>query len=175
MNEQVSLSHLNTIECEQFEHLLADIFELSPWIPRRAWEYRPFGSISDLHSKMVTVIENSTEDEQLGLLTAHPELAGKEARDGVLTESSTNEQAQAGLNALNKDELLEVSQLNAQYLDKFGFPFIIAVLDNTKDDIFRKWKQRLSNNRDLELKACLEQVYLIGKLRLTALTGEAIN
>jgi 2-oxo-4-hydroxy-4-carboxy-5-ureidoimidazoline decarboxylase len=175
MNESVSLSQLNTIECDEFVHLLSDIFEHSPWIPRYAWKCRPFESVSDLHSSMVTVVESSTEDEQLGLLRAHPELAGKEARDGVLTESSTSEQSQAGMNALSKDELLEVAQLNSQYLEKFKFPFIIAVLDNTKEDIFRKWNLRLSNRRELELKTCLEQVYLIGKLRLTALTGEAIN
>ena len=175
MNEQVSLSQLNTIECDKFVHLLADIFEHSPWIPYRAWDYRPFESISDLHSKMRIVVKASTEEEQLGLLKAHPELAGKEAKSGVLTESSTNEQAHAGMNALSQDEMLEVSQMNAQYSEKFGFPFIIAVLDNTKADIFRKWKQRLTNSYETEMKACLEQVYLIAKLRLAALTGELIN
>jgi 2-oxo-4-hydroxy-4-carboxy-5-ureidoimidazoline decarboxylase len=175
MNKSISLSQLNTIECDEFVHLLADTFEHSSWIPRCAYKFRPFESFSDLHSKMVAVIKSSTEEQQLSLLRAHPELAGKEARDGALTESSTSEQSHVGMNALNNDELLEVDQLNSQYLQKFKFPFIIAVLDNTKKDIFRKWNQRLSNSYEYELKTCLEQVYLIGKLRLAALNNEKIN
>ena len=175
MNESISLSQLNTIECDEFVHLLAGTFEHSSWIPRCAYKLRPFESFSDLHSKMVAVIKGSTEEQQLSLLKAHPELAGKEARDGVLTASSTREQSHVGMNDLSHDELLYVAQLNAQYFEKFKFPFIIAVLDNTKKDIFRKWNQRLSNNYEHELKICLEQVYLIGELRLAALNNEKKN
>lgn len=171
MNETNSLSQLNTIECDEFVHLLADTFEHSSWIPRCAYKLRPFESISDLHSKMVSIIKSSTEEQQLSLLRAHPELAGKETKVGVLTECSNGEQSHVGMNALSRDELLKVDQLNLQYLEKFKFPFIIAVLDNTKKDIFRKWNLRLSNSYEQELKTCLEQVYLIGKLRLSTLNN----
>ncbi len=175
MVEPISLSQLNAADCQSFTQLLADIFEHSPWIPRRAWEERPFESVTNLHAKMTALVDAASVDEQLALLKAHPDLAGKEAQEGSLTDLSSREQAHVGMNALSADEMAEVGLLNAQYREKFGFPFIIAVRDNTKQDIFRKWRQRLSNDLSTETQACLEQVYLIAKLRLALLTGESIN
>lgn len=175
MTGQITLSQLNAASCEQFESLLADIFEHSSWIPERASDCRPFESLGKLHSSLVEVVEMASTEEQLGLLRAHPELAGKAAQQGELTELSSGEQQQVGMNALSEAELIEVGQLNAQYREKFGFPFIIAVLDNSKEDIFRKWRQRINNDLVTETSACLDQVYLIAKLRLTALTGESFN
>ena len=172
MSEPISLSQLNNAGRDQFVGLLEDIFEHSSWIPLRAWEDRTFDSIDDLHAKMVAVVDASSAEEQLGLLRAHPQLAGKEARDGALTKLSSGEQQHVGMNALSSVEMAEVRELNDQYQQKFGFPFIIAVRDNTKADIFGKWKLRLANDVDTETRACLEQVYLIARLRLTSLIDE---
>ena len=175
MAEHVSLLQLNSADREQFVRLLGEIFEHSPWIPRRTWDSRPFDSVSHLHEKLVAVVNASSVEEQMGLLTAHPELAGKEAKDGVLTDSSTIEQQSAGLSSLSDDEMSEMDVINAMYREKFGFPFIIAVLDNTKADIFKKWRQRLTNEKETEFTTCLDQIYLIAKLRLTTLTSESIH
>jgi 2-oxo-4-hydroxy-4-carboxy-5-ureidoimidazoline decarboxylase len=175
MVEQISISQLNALECDEFAEILADIFEHSSWIPFRAWDNRPFTSVESLHAALVTIVEASTREEQLGLLKAHPQLAGKEAKSGELTELSNSEQAQVGMNSLNQSQLQEISRLNAAYYEKFGFPFIIAVRKSTRDDIFRIWKLRLENDLESEVKTCLEQVYIIAQLRLADLTGESFN
>ncbi len=175
MTLQITLSQINDADSEQFVDLLSDIFEHSTWIPERAWKDSPFNSVQELLGSMVAVVDAATKEEQLALLRAHPQLAGKEADAGELTKHSTDEQQQVGMNTLSYDETLRVKKLNHDYFEKFGWPFIIAVLENTKDDIFTEWQQRLNNNQDIELNKCLEQVYLIAKLRLSALFGPSEN
>jgi 2-oxo-4-hydroxy-4-carboxy-5-ureidoimidazoline decarboxylase len=163
------LAMLNTMDCGSFTEILGDIFEHSPWIAERAWQARPFAAIESLHEAMVTVIKHASRDEQLALLRAHPELAGREAQSGELTAASTTEQAGAGLNALSKEELARITRLNVDYREKFGFPFIIAVRTHTKQSIFAEWERRLANDIDTELSTALEQVFIIARLRLDSL------
>jgi 2-oxo-4-hydroxy-4-carboxy-5-ureidoimidazoline decarboxylase len=107
-----------------------------------------------------------TAPRQLALLQSHPDLAGKEAQAGAMTASSVTEQASAGLNALSKEEMADISDLNAAYKKKFGFPFIIAVRMHTKEDIFFEFRRRLSNDTVTEFANDLQNVYIITRLRL---------
>ncbi|MFT5504109.1 MAG: 2-oxo-4-hydroxy-4-carboxy-5-ureidoimidazoline decarboxylase [Gammaproteobacteria bacterium] len=175
MGEQISILQLNAVDCDEFATLLVDIFEHSAWIPRRACENRPFASVVALHASLVAIVEASTRQEQLGLLKAHPQLAGKEAKSGELTDLSNSEQALVGMNSLSPTQMQEISGLNSRYYEKFGFPFIIAVRKSTRADIFRIWKLRLQNDIESEIRTCLEQVYIIAELRLADLTGESFN
>jgi OHCU decarboxylase len=100
------------------------------------------------------------------VLNAHPDLAGKLAAAKRLTKESTKEQATAGLDALTDDERDRFSTLNKQYTDKFGFPFIIAVKDNTKADILSAFETRINNERSVEFAAACRQVERIAELRV---------
>src|ERR1700733_15971205 len=91
-----------------------------------------------------------TATQQLTLLQSHPDLAGKEAQTGAMTASSVAEQASAGLNALSHDEMTRISELNAAYRKKFGFPFIIAVRMYTKEGILFEFNRRLANDTQTE-------------------------
>jgi 2-oxo-4-hydroxy-4-carboxy-5-ureidoimidazoline decarboxylase len=156
----------------QFTTTLGEVFEHSPWVPERAYAARPFADIGQLHAVMVAEVNFASHAEQLALLQAHPELAGREARTGELTAASTAEQSGAGLNALSKDEMARVSRLNADYQQKFGFPFIIAVRKHTKQSILAEFERRLANDADTELATCLEQVFIIARLRLDVMLAQ---
>ncbi len=169
---KINLNALNEMDCAQFTDMLGDVFEHSPWIAEESSHRRPFTDIDQLHQAMVQVVQHASQAEQLALLRAHPELAGQEARKGELTDASTGEQASAGLNALSAEEMARIAQLNTQYRKKFGFPFIIAVRNHTKQSIFEQWERRLTNNQDAELSACLEQVFIIARIRLDAMLGD---
>jgi OHCU decarboxylase len=157
---------------DDFTALYGGIFEHSEWIAERAFK-RDLGPAHDtasgLHAAMCQVFRSASEDERLGVLQAHPDLAGKLAAAKRLTRASTAEQASAGLDALTDAERKTFSELNAAYVEKFGFPFIIAVRDNTKAKILRAMKQRLKNDRDAELATACKQVERIAELRLQAL------
>lgn len=157
---------INEMERTTFVQSFGGIFENSPWVAERAWSARPFNSVDDLHQAMVDVVDNASHAEQLNLLCAHPDLAGTEARAGSMTNSSTAEQTSAGLDALSKDELARIARFNAQYREKFTFPFIIAVRNHTKQSIFAEFERRLTNDADTELRNAIGQIFLITRLRL---------
>ena len=165
----VDMAPVNAMDRAAFVQKFGGIFENSPWVAEKAWDKRPFGSLDDMHAAMVAVAKNATAPQQLALLQAHPDLAGKEAQVGAMTASSVTEQASAGLNALSKDEMTQISELNAAYKRKFGFPFIIAVRMHTKEGIFFEFRRRLRNDTVTEYANDLQNVFAITRLRLAKL------
>ncbi len=151
------------------------IFEHSPWIAERAWEAE-LGPANDtavgLHFALRTQFRMATQEERLAVLRAHPDLAGKLAAARRLTEASSAEQASAGLDALTDAERQRFTELNTSYVEKFGFPFIIAVRDHTKASILEAFEHRLRNTADEEFATACTQVERIALLRLKALLPE---
>ena len=148
------------------------IFEHSPWIAERAHALE-LGRANDgaigLHNALARVFRSAAEDERLGVLQAHPDLAGKLAAARRLTPESTAEQAAAGLDALTDQERATFTDLNARYVQRFGFPFIIAVRDHDKAGVLAAFHTRIENSRETELAEACAQVERIAFLRLTEL------
>jgi 2-oxo-4-hydroxy-4-carboxy-5-ureidoimidazoline decarboxylase len=142
---------------------MSALFEHSPWVEARAGE-RP--SSGDRHADLMAVVRDASREEKLALIRAHPELAGKAAVDGRLTEASAAEQASAGLDRLTQAEFDRFHALNAAYREKFGFPFIICVRLTDKAGILAAMERRLANDRDSEIATALEQIGEIVRLRL---------
>ena len=148
------------------------VFEHSPWIAERAYDaggLQETPTAEGVHVALVGQFRAASASEQLGVLRAHPDLAGKLAIAGDLTEESRNEQAGAGLDRLSADEHARFTALNTAYTDKFGLPFIIAVKGLTKDDILAAFESRIDNTPEQEFETALRQVERIALLRLTAM------
>lgn len=143
------------------------LFEHSPWVEERA---AALPSSGDRHADLMAVMHAASPEEQLALIRAHPELAGKAAIDRTLTEASTAEQASAGLDRLTPGEYAEFHRLNAAYRERFGFPFIICVRLTDKAGILAAMERRLGNGRDAEVATALEQIGEIVRLRLEDMT-----
>jgi 2-oxo-4-hydroxy-4-carboxy-5-ureidoimidazoline decarboxylase len=158
----MTLADLNAATRAQFVETLGWIFEHSPWVAERAYDMRPFASIDDLHRAMTTVVTSANREEQLALLRAHPDL-GTRAR---VSDASRGEQEGAGLDRLTPDEFERMSRWNAEYRDRFGFPFLFAVKGSTKDDILRALEQRRHAAMEAEFAEALRQVYRIARFRL---------
>ena len=165
----IALSKLNEMSNDEFVATLKDIFEHSPWVAEDVVEQRPFKSVRSLHSAMVQAVADASKRSQIELICAHPELAGKAALAGELTDSSTAEQAGAGLDTLSKEEFEQFHELNDSYKTKFGFPFILAVKGHDKHSILKAFQSRLDNDADQEKIEALRQIGEIGRFRLEAL------
>nr|WP_237449592.1 2-oxo-4-hydroxy-4-carboxy-5-ureidoimidazoline decarboxylase [Novosphingobium silvae] len=139
------------------------MFEHSPWVEERA-DARP--SSGSRHADLVAAMYDASEQEQLALIRAHPELAGKAAIDRTLTDASAAEQASAGLDRLTPEEFDRFHALNAAYRARFGFPFIICVRLTDKAGILDAMERRLANERETEIATALEQIGEIVRLRL---------
>ncbi|UTS79443.1 allantoinase PuuE [Phaeobacter piscinae] len=153
----------------RFVEAYGGIFEHSPWIAERAHDLE-LGPAHDraigLHNALCRMFRSASEEERLGVLTAHPDLAGKLAAAKRLTAESTNEQASAGLDALTDAERTRFTQLNTAYVEKHGFPFIIAVRDHDKASILAAFERRISHDRACEFAEACRQVERIAEFRL---------
>jgi 2-oxo-4-hydroxy-4-carboxy-5-ureidoimidazoline decarboxylase len=144
---------------------LTALFEHSPWVEERADARLSSG---DRHADLMAVVYEATPEEQLALIRAHPELAGKAAIAKTLTDASQAEQASAGLDRLSLDEYTRFHELNAAYRGRFDFPFIICVRLTDKAGILAAMEARLANDRDTEIATALAEIGKIVKLRLEA-------
>lgn len=155
----ISIAALNQAPQSDFMAILGDVVEHSPWVTQRAFSKRPFESVADLHAKMTACIRESSNDEKIALFNLHPELAGKEAVAGAMTENSTSEQGRLGLAQLSPSQFDRLSRLNREYRDKFGFPFIIALrLHRDLTSVLSEFESRLRNELETEMEKTLEQI-----------------
>ena len=163
----MELAQLNTLSEDAFVAHFGSVFEHSPWVAERAWRRRPFSSLEELHRAMMSEVREARFEEQLSLVRAHPELAGREAREGALTAESSGEQARLGFTALSRDELHKIAGLNRSYRKKFSFPCIVALrLHASRDSVMSEMRRRLANDAVTELRNALEQIGHITRGRL---------
>ncbi|WP_171209472.1 MULTISPECIES: allantoinase PuuE [unclassified Ruegeria] len=152
-----------------FVERFGGVFEHSAWIAERAFELE-LGPAHDtaggVHNALCRMFRSATEEERLGVLTAHPDLAGKLAQAKRLTQDSTAEQASAGLDALTDAERAQFTDLNQRYTARFGFPFIIAVRDHDKASILLAFERRIEQDRETEFAEACRQVERIAEFRL---------
>ena len=165
-NAFYKLADVNNMDHASFILHFGSIYEHSAWVAHGAWGRRPFESVDTLHAAMDSVMFAAPTAKQMELIRAHPELAGRLARLGQLTEASRSEQNQAGLDSLNENQIAKMNQLNAEYRNKFGFPFIICARLNDADSIVRTMRARLDNNPETEFQTALAEISKIARLRL---------
>jgi len=156
----------------QFLELFGSVFEHSPWIAETVFDGE-MGAVHDhapgLFAAMAQVFRRASDKDRMDVLLAHPDLAGKLAAAGRLTEASTEEQSSAGLDMLTDEERERFTALNTAYRDRFGFPFIIAVKGLNKADILAAFERRIDNNTDNEFATACREVEKIARLRLDAI------
>ncbi len=166
MTGSVSLATLNTADDRAFVAALGDIYEHAPWIAQAVLDKRPFVSLSDLHAAMMAAVRAESSERRLQLIRGHPDLAGKAARAGTMTDASKAEQSSAGLDRLPEDEFTRFHRLNDAYRQKFGIPFIICVRRHGRASILRNLERRLQNSPAAEQEAALTEIFRIAALRL---------
>lgn len=165
----MTLDEINRLDRAGFVAALGGVFEHSPWVAESAFSARPFVSIDALHGAMVAAMQGANDTQKLSLLRAHPELAGKAAIRGELTADSTREQVGAGLAACSASEFAQLTEMNARYNAKFGFPFILAVRGYERAGIIAEFARRVDNDHATELAETLQQIAKITRFRLDAL------
>ena len=154
---------------DRFVSLYGGIFEHSAWIAEGAFDLelgRAHDTARGLHNALARVFRSASDDQRMGVLRAHPDLAGKLAAAKRLTAESTSEQASAGLDALTDAERETFTQLNTDYVAKHGFPFIIAVRDHDKASILAAFERRINHDTATEFAEACKQVERIAEFRL---------
>jgi 2-oxo-4-hydroxy-4-carboxy-5-ureidoimidazoline decarboxylase len=169
-----SLAEINRMDRGQFVAALGAVYEHSPWVAERAYARRPFASLEALAAAMQQAVDAASAEEQLALVRAHPELAGREAAAGALTGSSASEQSRLGLTALSRAEFERMATLNRRYRERHGFPCIIALrLHASRESVLAELERRIPGESGAEMRNALEQIGHIARGRLEKLLAEA--
>ena len=158
-----SIDTFNKLNKSEFLSTFGNVFEKTEWIAEKCYDSKPYNNVQELVNKMMEVFENSIKEKHLKILNSHPDLAVKKK----LTKESENEQANANLNQCTNEEFEEFNNLNKKYKKKFGFPFIIAVKAKNKNEILNIFRQRITNNINLEFEEAKKQVKKIVTFRLS--------
>lgn len=166
-----TLEDVNKMNRTEFVEALGWIFEHSPWVADRAYGDAPYSSLASLHEAMTNAVRYASREEQLTLLRAHPDLAGKLQ----MTNASVKEQRGAGLTDLTPEEFADFTACNAEYTARFGIPFIMAVRGQNKYTIREAMGRRLDNSAEEEFETALRQVFRITRFRLEDLIHVTIE
>jgi 2-oxo-4-hydroxy-4-carboxy-5-ureidoimidazoline decarboxylase len=161
-----TLAALNSCDRDEFVAALRHLFERSAWVAAETFEKRPFSDADGLHAALCETMRGAPPERQLALVRAHPDLAGRLAKAGQLTQASAREQSAAGLDRLTPAEAAEFERLNGAYRARFGFPFVICARLNAKDSILAAMRSRVGNTPEAELSTALAEIAKIARLRL---------
>ena len=170
-NVRPSVAAVDAMDSEEFVAALGSAVEHSPWVAREAWRRRPFGSLAALQLAFEAALQSAPRDRRLELLRAHPELAGREAAAGELTDASAREQRAARLDRLTTEEAAALRDLGDRYRARFGFPFIACVREHSVDSLLAWGAARLQHDAEAEEATALAEVGKIVGLRLRELTA----
>jgi OHCU decarboxylase len=154
---------------EDFVATFGRVYEHSPWIAESLFDRglnEEHETLDGLAAALRAIVEGGDRAQQLALLRAHPDLAGKLAVAGELTAESRGEQAGAGLDQCSPAEFARFQELNKIYTRRFGFPFILAVKGKKRSEILAGFEARVGNDPTVEFRAALDQVHRIAYLRL---------
>lgn len=158
----------------EFVERYGGIYEHSPWVAERV--EAQFGDDvvgTELARLLADCVDNASRELRLELIRAHPDLAGRAQIAGELTAESTEEQSSAGLDQCSADEYERFQQLNDDYKEKFGFPFVMAVRNSNRQEILAAFASRLDNDYDTEFETAIEQIHMIAEMRLQAMEHAA--
>jgi 2-oxo-4-hydroxy-4-carboxy-5-ureidoimidazoline decarboxylase len=154
----------------EFVNRFGAIYEHSAWVAEEAASVTTeIGDLEKLADLMADCVDNASTSRQLELIRAHPDLAGKAQVAGELTEESTSEQTSAGLDQCSVEEYDRFQMLNTAYHEKFGFPFVMAVKNSSRDEILDAFSDRLENDPATEFETALAEIHKIARLRLRSM------
>jgi uric acid transporter len=174
-DEVLTIDQVNQMDREQFVDTFGGLFQGPPWIAEQAFQARPFEDVYDLRKAFHDVLFDAPAERQLELIRQYPELAGVDTREGRLGARSVMDQAFAGLDQLDSDEYTSFDDLNRAYREKFGFPLVVAVRENTKETILRSGNARLQNSPAAEQATALVEIAKIANLRLLDIVEEPVD
>ncbi|MEK5324005.1 2-oxo-4-hydroxy-4-carboxy-5-ureidoimidazoline decarboxylase [Aeribacillus sp. FSL M8-0254] len=167
----MDIEQVNQLSAAEFIEKLGGIFEDSTWVAEKAEKFRPFSSVQSLFSKIAEIVDQADEHEKLALIRNHPALGARTK----MTRFSQTEQQKAGLQKLTDEEFDRLLKLNETYMEKFQFPFILAVRGKTKQEIFASIEQRIKNNAEAEIEQAIAEIKKIAYFRLKDIVKEERN
>lgn len=166
-----NLEALNRAIAADAAEMLTPVIERAPEVAGLVAARRPFANVAELCQAIREALFSLEEEQRIRLFRAHPELAPDTPL--AMTPESQSEQARLELTSPNNAYRTKLDALNRQYRDKFGFPFITALVRHRKmESVIAEFETRLAASRSREIEAAIEQIATVSASRVSALLND---
>lgn len=162
----LTLENFNNLpKTEAIQHLLTCCTSNS-WATQLA-EQRPFANLDALLTMSDSLWQTMNEADLLEAFDGHPQIGDV----STLKEKYRNTQASASheqskVNEASDEVLHALAKGNKDYLDKFGFIFIVFATGKSAKQMLDLLNDRLPNNKEQELSNAAGEQNKITRLRL---------
>lgn len=169
VNATAKLEGLNASSLEDVKDALTKCCGSSLWVEKML-EKRPFRSAGELFSTADDIWFKLAPEDWLEAFSHHPRIGDVESlRAKFATTASWCENEQKGVSQATEDVLQQLSKLNDDYFDKYGYIFIVCATGKSADEMLAILKSRLPSDKDCELKVAAGEQAKITRLRLEKL------
>ena len=171
--KKINLDDVNAMDRDQFVATFSSMFSAHTWPVERAWESRPFASVSELRSSFENAVLAATQQEAEELIASYSDIVSL-VLDGQGDEQSLADTANLSVGDLTDKEAEELRALASAYRKKFGRPLVICV-DNVVDrkHLLESGWRRVEHSPAREARFALGEVIDIADLRFDQLVADA--
>ena len=171
--KKINLDDVNAMDRDQFVATFSSMFSAHTWPVERAWESRPFASVSELRSSFENAVLAATQQEAEELIASYSDIVSL-VLDGQGDEQSLADTANLSVGDLTDKEAEELRALASAYREKFGRPLVICV-DNVVDrkHLLESGWRRVEHSPAREARFALGEVIDIADLRFDQLVADA--
>ena len=158
-----ALEALNCADTQSARQRFLGFCHCQKWVERMV-DARPFASEAALFDMADECWAECDEQDYLEAFKAHPRIGDRKALAQKLAARVQKEQGQ--VSAAPDSVIDALAEGNDTYFDRFGYIFIICATGKSAEHMLDRLRQRLSNDRDTELRIAAEQQRLIMTLRM---------
>ena len=171
--KKINLDDMNAMDRDQFVATFSSMFSAHTWPVERAWESRPFASVSELRSSFEDAVLAASPEEAEELIASYTDIVSL-VLDGAGDEQASTDTSNLSVGEVTPEEAEELRALAAAYHEKFGRPLIICV-DNVVDrkHLLSSGWRRVEHSPAREARFALGEVIDIADLRFDQLVADA--
>ena len=170
---KINLDDVNAMDRDQFVATFSSMFSSHTWPVERAWESRPFASVSELRSSFEDAVLSASPEEAEELIASYTDVVSL-VLDGAGDEQASSDTSSLSVGEVSSEEAEEMRALAAAYREKFGRPLVICV-DNVVDrkHLLSSGWRRVEHSPAREARFALGEVIDIADLRFDQLVADA--
>ena len=171
--KKINLDDVNAMDRDQFVATFSSMFSAHTWPVERAWESRPFASVSELRSSFEDAVLAASPEEAEELIASYTDVVSL-ILDGAGDEQASTDTSSLSVGEVSSEEAEELRALAAAYREKFGRPLVICV-DNVVDrkHLLSSGWRRVEHSPAREARFALGEVIDIADLRFDQLVADA--
>lgn len=132
---------------------------------------RPFEDDAQLYEKAREIWADMDKSDILEAFSHHPQIGAdlEKLKEKFASTASWSSSEQAGVGEADEAVLVRLRDKNAEYLDRFGYIFIVCASGKSAEEMLALLEERIDNDPETELEIAAGEQAQITELRLEKL------